>query len=130
MSQECRRIIKDNGVYVFSVIALHGGLSAEDYKLGLEYGPTDVEAEGGYRAMLAMAGWDLEERIDLTESYVATLSRMRAEEESHFDALAELQGEEVVESRIAKRTKRLKGLEIGVVIREQYVARPVRWIES
>jgi hypothetical protein len=124
VSQECRRIIKDNGVYVFSVIALHDGLSAEDYKLGLEYGPTDVEAEGGYRAMLAMAGWDLEERIDLTEAYIATLNKMRTEEEAHFDALAELQGKEVVESRIASRIKRLRALELGVVIREQYVARP------
>jgi hypothetical protein len=124
VSQECRRVIKDNGVYVFSVIALPEGLSADDYKLGLHYGPTDVEVEGGYRAMLAMAGWDMEERIDLTEAYTATLDKMRAEEEAHFDELAELQGKEVVESRIASRIKRLKGLELGVVIREQYVARP------
>lgn len=124
MSQECRRVIKDNGVYVFSVIALPEGLSADDYKLGLDYGPTDVEVGGGYRAMLAMAGWDTEERIDLTEAYTATLDKMRAEEEAHFDELAELQGKEVVESRIASRVKRLKGLELGVVIREQYVARP------
>ena len=76
--------------------------------------------------MLAMAGWDIEERIDLTEAYTATINKMRAEEEARFDELAELQGKEVVESRIASRIKRLKGLELGVVIREQYVARPVR----
>ena len=66
----------------------------------------------------------MEERIDLTEAYIATINKMRAEEEAHFDELAELQGKEVVEARIARRIKRLKALELGVVIREQYVARP------
>jgi hypothetical protein len=124
VSQECRRVIKDNGVYIFSVIALPEGLSTDDYKRGLEFGPTYVEVEGGYRAMLAKAGWVVENRIDLTEAYAATIDKMRAEEEAHFDALAELQGREAVETRIARRIKRLKALELGVVIREQYVARP------
>ncbi len=124
MSQECRRVIKDNGVYVFSAIALLEGLSAADYKLGLDYGPPDVAVEGGYRALLATTGWDLEERIDLTEAYAAALDKLRAEEEAHFDELTELQGKEIVETRIASRSRRLKGIELGVVIREQYVARP------
>ena len=124
MSQECRRVIKDNGVYVFSVIALPEGLSADDYKRGLDYGPTYVAVEGGYRAMLATAGWTVEDRIDLTEAYAATIDKMRAEEEAHFDELAELQGKQAVQARIARRIKRLKALELGVVIREQYVARP------
>ncbi len=38
--------------------------------------------------------------------------------------LADRQGAEAVEARIARRTKRLKALELGVVIREQFVARP------
>jgi len=126
VSQECRRVIKDDGVYIFSVIALPEGLSAADYKRGLDFGPTYVEVEGGYRAMLASAGWNVEDRIDLTEAYAATIDKMRAEEEAHFDALAELQGREAVEARIARRIKRLKALELGVVIREQYVARAAR----
>ena len=124
MSQECRRVINDNGVYAFSVIALPEGLSADDYQRGLDYGPTHVEVEGGYRAMLARAGWTVEDRIDLTEAYAATIDKMRAEEEAHFDELAALQGKEAVEARIARRVKRLKALELGVVIREQYVAQP------
>lgn len=124
MSQECRRVIKQDGVYIFSVIALPEGLSAADYQRGLEYGPTYVEVQGGYRAMLAEAGWNVEDRIDLTEAYAATIDKMRAEEEAHFDELAALQGREAVETRIGRRVKRLKALEMGVVIREQYVARP------
>lgn len=124
MSQECRRVIKDNGVYVFSVIALPEGLSAVDYKRGLDFGPTYVAVEGSYRAMLDRAGWTVEDRIDLTEAYAATIDKMRAEEEAHFNELAALQGREAVEARIARRIKRLKALELGVVTREQYVARP------
>ena len=125
MSQECRRVIKQDGVYVFSVIALPEGLSAADHQRGLEYGPTYVEVAGGYRTMLARAGWQVEDRIDLTEAYAATIDKMRTEEEAHFDALADLQGREAVAERIGRRVKRLKALEMGVVIREQYVARPV-----
>lgn len=124
MSQECRRVVKKDGVYIFSVIALPDGLSAADYQRGLEYGPTYVEAAGGYPAQLAEAGWIVEERIDLTEAYAATIDRMRAEEEAHFDALAALQGRDAVEQRIARRVKRLQALAWGVVVREQYVARP------
>ena len=50
---------------------------------------------------------------------------MRAEEEAQFEALAELQGREAVEARIARRVRRLKALELGVVIREQFIARPI-----
>ncbi|MBJ31297.1 MAG: hypothetical protein CL466_07775 [Acidimicrobiaceae bacterium] len=124
MSQECRRVIKDNGLYVFSVIALPDGLSSADYQLGLEYGPADVEVDGGYVALLDAAGWVLEDRIDLTPAYITAIDRLRTEEESHFGDLADMQGAEVVEARIARRTKRLKALELGVVIREQFVARP------
>ena len=125
MSQKCRRVIKDDGVYVFSVIALPDGLSPADYELGLEYGPADVEMEGGYAALLDTAGWRLEDRIDLTEAYITAIDRMRAEEEANFDALTELQSAEAVEARIGRRIKRLKALELGMVIREQFVAWPV-----
>ncbi len=125
MSQECRRVIKDNGVCVFSVIALPDGLSTSDYKLGLEYGPADVEVKDGYAALLETTGWTLEERIDLTDAYIVAIDRMRAEEEAQFEALAELQGREAVEARIARRVRRLKALELGVVIREQFIARPI-----
>ena len=125
MSQECRRIIKDNGICVFSVIALPDGLSTADYKLGLEYGPADVEVEDGYTALLEATGWRLEERIDLTDAYIVAIDRMRVEEEAQFEALAELQGKETVEARIARRVRRLKALELGVVIREQFITRPI-----
>lgn len=124
MSQECRRVIKQDGIYIFSVIAIPEGLSAADYKLGLEYGPPDVEVEDGYPTMLKKAGWNVIERIDLTEAYTGTIHKMLAEEEAHFDELAELQGKEAVEARIARRALRVKALEMGVVGREQYVARP------
>ncbi len=124
MSQECRRVIKEDGIYIFSVIALPDGLSAADYKLGLEYGPADVEVDQGYPALLDAAGWQLESRFDLTEAYITAIERILYEEKAHFDALAELQGTEAVEARIERRIKRLKALKLGVVSREQFVARP------
>ena len=124
MSQECRRVIKEDGIYIFSVIALPDGLSAADYKLGLEYGPADVEVDRGYPALLDAAGWQLEARFDLTEAYITAIKRILYEEKAHFDALAELQGTEAVEARIERRIKRLKALKLGVVSREQFVARP------
>jgi len=124
VSQECRRVIKEDGIYIFSVIALPDGLSAADYKLGLEYGPADVEVDRGYPALLDAAGWQLEARFDLTEAYITAIERILYEEKAHFDALAELQGAEAVEARIERRIKRLKALKLGVVSREQFVARP------
>ncbi len=124
MSQECRRVIKEDGIYIFSVIALPDGLSAADYKLGLEYGPADVEVDRGYPALLDAAGWQLEARFDLTEAYITAIERILYEEKAHFYALAELQGTEAVEARIERRIKRLKALKLGVVSREQFVARP------
>ncbi len=124
MSQECRRVIKQDGIYIFSVIAIPEGLSAADYQLGLEYGPPNVEVEDGYPTMLKKTGWDVIEHVDLTESYIITIKKMLAQEETHFCELAKLQGEEAVESRIARRALRVKALEMGVVGREQYVANP------
>lgn len=126
MSQEIRRVIKQDGVYAFSVISLPDGLSEEDYALGVKMGPNAVEVgiEGGYPAMLAEAGWRVVERIDLTKAYETTIKKMLEQEYTHHDALAELQGEEEVDARIGRRELRVEALERGLVIREQFVARP------
>lgn len=127
MSQEIRRVIKQDGIYVFSVISLPDGLTAEDYALGVKMGPNAVEVgvDGGYPAMLEKAGWELIERIDLTAAYDHTIRKMLEQEYTHHDALVELQGEDEVDARIGRRELRIEALERGLVIREQFVARPV-----
>ena len=124
MSQECRRVIKQDGIYIFSVITIPEGLSEADYQLGLQYGPPDVGVKDGYPTMLKKSGWKVVEHVDLTEAYIITIKKMLAQEEAHFYELAKLQGEDAVEARIARRVLRVKALEMGVVGREQYVAKP------
>ena len=124
MSQECRRVIKQDGIYIFSVIAIPEGLSKADYQLGLEYGPPDVEIKDGYPKMLKKSGWDVIEHVDLTEAYIISIKKMLAQEQAQFCELAKLQGEKAAEARIARRGLRVKALEMGVVGREQYIAKP------
>ena len=111
---------------MFSVISLPEGLSEEDYALGVKMGPNavEVDVEGGYPVLLDKAGWEMVERIDLSQAYGVTIRKMLEQERKNRDALAEMQGAEAVDTRIGRRELRVEALERGVVTREQYVARP------
>jgi hypothetical protein len=122
--QECRRVIKDTGIYIFSVISIPEGLSASDYALALEYGPPMAEVNGGYPATIEKAGWTLTERNDQTEAYTLTINKMLVEEQAHAAELTSLLGEEAYQTRIDRRAKRVEALQMGIVTREQFVARP------
>jgi SAM-dependent methyltransferase len=121
--EECRRVIADHGVMVFTVIALSE--SAIPETLGeLKSGPDFVESEAPYPTMLGKAGFDIE-IIDLNREFYEAAVNVLAAREAHFDGLVELLGADEAEEVMDRSRDNLRDIEKGVLERHMYVCRPM-----
>lgn len=121
---ECRRVIKEDGTMVFSVILTTPGLAGDDLKQALDAGPTFVGSETDYPEMIRKAGWRIEMDDDISVQYAQTLAKMIAEHETHTDALSPLVGEPVFSDRLARWRRALDALERDLLRRELYHVHP------
>ncbi|MEE8551645.1 MAG: class I SAM-dependent methyltransferase, partial [Gemmatimonadota bacterium] len=55
--EACRRVIRDSGSMVFTVIWITPGLSRDDYRRALEQAPEFGEVETDYPTLLGQTGW-------------------------------------------------------------------------
>jgi len=69
----CRRVGRVGAKMVFSVIAPAPSLSQAARSIAIESGPPFVDVSGDYGDLLAESGWDLVERLDVTEEFARTL---------------------------------------------------------
>jgi len=121
---ECRRVIRRNGIMVFSVISITAGLVGADYVRAVDAGPPFVEAECGYPQLLEETGWRLTDRIDLTATYEQTLRRYIREAEARADGMRALLGETELGELLAKRRKNVQAVADGIVRRDLFVTMP------
>ena len=120
--QACRRVIRDDGRMVFSVISVAPSLSPVDHERAVDSGPPYIETTVTYPAMLRQAGWEIAEYADVTEAYVQAGRTLLGAEEARTDRLAELLGEAELGERLARRRKALHVKETGLHRRELFVA--------
>ncbi len=115
---------------VFSVISVAPGLSSADHERAVESGPPFVESPAPYPTMLHQAGWEITDRVDLTEEYAETTRRLLREEETRADELKELLGKAEFSERLAGRRTGIRALEDGLLRRELFAATTAHAPES
>jgi len=70
--EACRRVIRDDGRMVFTVIWITPGLSRADHKRAVEAAPSFGESETDYPTLLGQTGWTVIDCLDVSESYGST----------------------------------------------------------
>jgi cyclopropane fatty-acyl-phospholipid synthase-like methyltransferase len=76
MLAECRRVAKAGALMHFSVILPAQNLSHSDYRRAVETGPPFTDAPEGYEPLLLQSGWDLLDRLDVSEEYEKSLETL------------------------------------------------------
>jgi cyclopropane fatty-acyl-phospholipid synthase-like methyltransferase len=124
MLQECRRVARVNAGMEFSVIALARALAGDDERQLLEKsGPPYPDAGADYATLLAEAGWDVLERIDVTAEFTRCMDVLLHEFAERRDALIELLGEQDYTDRLERRLSTRAAVSRGLLKREIFLAR-------
>lgn len=122
--QACRRVIRDSGHMVFTVIWITPGLSRDDYRRAREQAPEFGEVETDYPTLLGQAGWVVTVCLDLTEGYASTVRGfMRADGEFKEDLKALLGATEFADRQAGWQSE-LRAIEEGLLRRDLFVVRP------
>ncbi len=122
--EQCRRVIKETGRMVFSVILIKPGLKDADYAVAANGGPTFIETDTAYPDMLEQSGWDIAERIDQTAAYYDTFRKMYAQERANEIELIRLRGAEGASDLLAHRAATLVSIERNLLRRELFSVVP------
>ena len=120
--QECRRVVRDTGKMVFSVLSTAPDLSADDYQRAIALGPKFVTAAADYPSLVHQAGWHVTRSDDITAAFIATVRKLRDQEEAHADELIAVVGAAPYADRLATMRDRLQGAELGLIRRELITA--------
>ena len=67
--EDCRRVIRNDGRMVFTVIWITPGLSRSDHKRAVEAAPSFGESETDYHTLLGQTRWTVADCLDVSESY-------------------------------------------------------------
>lgn len=122
---ECRRVIRDDGKMVFSVIYVAPNLSVADHARAVESGPPYIEAECAYPELLAKTGWNIIERFDLSAAYEKTGRCHIREVEARADGLRELLGNADYEDLLVRRNRNVVAVAEGIVQRDLFLVSPL-----
>jgi SAM-dependent methyltransferase len=67
--EACRRVIRNSGRMVFTVIWITPGLSPTDHRRALKAAPEFTESETDYPALLRQTGWTVTDCLDVSRGY-------------------------------------------------------------
>lgn len=121
---ECRRIIREQGKMVFSVIYIIPGLDKIDYERAVLNSPDFIRADAEYETMLRECGWHIDERIDLSKEYQETCRLQIEADDLHREELIKLVGERQALDRMFNWKSKLEVIEEGLVKRDLFVCSP------
>ena len=121
MLQECRRVIRDGAVSLFSVISIPPDLSEVNHDRAIEAGPPFIDAPGDYGDLLEMTGWQVTERTDVTPAYRQSLAALV--EAFHNDTdLRDALGDDKIAESLARRQQQVDSIDAGLLKREIFLA--------
>ncbi len=122
--QACRRVIRDSGRMVFTVIWIAPSLSDEDYKRAFQGAPEFAEVETDYATLLGQTGWTVTDCSDVTEGYASTIRRQIHADSEFRSELERLLGTAEFADRQAGWQSELGAIEAGLLRRDLFVATP------
>ena len=120
--EACRRVIRNGGSMVFSVISVAPGLSRSDTRRAVENGPAFIEAEADYPRLLERAGWTLREVQDITVDFAASCRRQIQADKECRNALEPYLGATEYAARQAEWRSKVSAIEDGLLRRELFAA--------
>jgi ubiquinone/menaquinone biosynthesis C-methylase UbiE len=122
--EACRRVIRDTGQMVFTVISIAPGLSREDHKRAVECGPEFIISETDYPTLLGQTNWTVLDCQDITMDYAASCRRNLQADEERKEALRTLIGTSAFDQRQVGWRSKITALDDGLLRRELFVAAP------
>lgn len=120
----CRRVIRLQGRMAFTVISIAPGLTTEQQARAIVNGPEFIETDTEYEHHLAVTGWELISREDLSPAYAASCERQIRADEMHEPEVAELIGREMFTERLRGWREKLAAIRDGLLRRELFMVRP------
>lgn len=122
--EACRRVIRDGGRMVFTVICVTPGLSDAETRRAVENGPTFIESDRDYPTMLRETAWTIADFEDVTTHYGASCRRqLQADEERKSELESLIGAAEVAERMLGWRSK-LMAIDDRLLRRYLFVAEP------
>ena len=122
--EACRRVIRDSGSMVFTVIWITPGLSRDDYRRALEQAPEFGEVETDYPTLLGQTGWIVTDCLDVTDGYASTVRGFMRADRVFKEDLEALLGAAEFADRQAGWQSQLGAIEEGLLRRDLFVATP------
>lgn len=122
--EACRRVTRDGGRMVFTVIWITPGLSRDDYRRALNQAPEFGETETDYPTLLGQTGWTVTDASDVTEGYADSVRRFIRADGEFKDGLEALLGAAEFAERQAGWHSELRAIEEGLLRRDLFVATP------
>lgn len=121
---ECRRVIRGNGIMVFSVIYVAAGLAAPVRQRAVDSGPPFIDFDRSYPEMLAETGWMIVDEQDVSQEYEETGRRHFRELLTRQDPLRILFGDDAFDELLARRKKNIEAVAEGIVRRSLFRVSP------
>ncbi len=122
----CRRVVRDSGKMVFSVILIAPDVPADACEQAQAGGPPFIASDAPYPELLRQAGWRITDHRDLTADYQTTVTRMLGQLERHADEIARLFGDADAAEQRARRRATLDALDQRLVRRELFAVVPAQ----
>jgi len=119
---DTRRVIRQGGAMVFTVISITPGRSSTEQARAIEFGPPFVDSACDYATMLNRCGWHTSDRVDVTAQWVRTTRRYLGEQEAHHKSLEVILGKDEFDSSLARMRAKIAAIDDGLLRRELYVA--------
>jgi SAM-dependent methyltransferase len=121
MLRECRRVIKDDAISLFSVIWIPAELSPGDHDRAIEAGPPFIDAPGDYGDLLEQTGWRVTARTDVTPEYRQSLTTLVEAFRNDAD-LRDALGDDKIAESLARRQEQVDSIDAGLLRREIFLA--------
>ena len=121
---ECRRLLRNGGRMIFSVISVSAGLNELEEARAREIGPLFIASEASYPQMLRDTDWKLNHVTDLTEQFSDSARRFLKYDQENKDEFIKLLGEEVWQWRQNKNAGLVEAIGEGLIRRELFDASP------
>jgi SAM-dependent methyltransferase len=125
MLKECRRVVPTGAKMMFYVIAPSRGLSSREHDEACEAGPPFVSVAADYVDMLALSGWTILQKADLTIEYLGTLRRMVNGLEKQISVLKPAFGPDEFNFQLRLRKRQIAAIENGLLEREMYLVQAI-----